>query len=183
MKRMFEVHTQLAKGRKPGMGALDNPSVLTEPIVLLDTSASNPSHDAQLVQMLAITREIVSLVSVQLVRTVSGAATESGNTRDRVDEGFEHHRVVPIRASDRQRQRHTSPIYGEMALAAELASIPIDLVMLAQSLEQGQTQSLPDALGLPVPQATPACHATTEAHLLRQVFPWDAGVQYKQDAV
>jgi len=44
-------------------------------------------------------------------------------------------------------------------------------------------QSIPDAFALPLPQASPACHATAEAEFLRQVFPWDAGHQNEQDAI
>ena len=44
-------------------------------------------------------------------------------------------------------------------------------------------QTIPDALGLPLPQSPPAGHATAVAELLRQVFPRDAGHQHEEDAV
>ncbi|CAH0442631.1 hypothetical protein LMG9673_03446 [Ralstonia pseudosolanacearum] len=59
----------------------------------------------------------------------------------------------------------------------------IDLVMLAQTLEQRQMQSLPNTVSLPVTQAAPACHIAANAQFFGQVFPWDTGLQDKPDAV
>ena len=39
--------------------------------------------------------------------------------------------------------------------------------VLTQAVEQGLVQTIPDALSLPLPQATPAGHATSETQLLR----------------
>jgi len=54
--------------------------------------------------------------------------------------------------------------------------------MLTQAGQQGQMQALPDTAGLPVTQPTPAGHATAKAQFLGQIFPRNAGLQYKQDA-
>lgn len=43
---------------------------------------------------------------------------------------------------------------------------PVDLVMLAQTLEQRQMQSLPNTVSLPVAQAAPACHTAAKAQFL-----------------
>ena len=44
-------------------------------------------------------------------------------------------------------------------------------------------QPMPDTGSLPLAQPAPAGHSTTEAQLLRQVFPRNTGVKYEQDAI
>lgn len=61
--------------------------------------------------------------------------------------------------------------------------MPVDLVVLTQAVQQCLVQTIPDTLALPLSQAPPACHATAEAELLRQVFPWNAGHEDEEDAV
>ena len=43
-------------------------------------------------------------------------------------------------------------------------------------------QALPHAKGVPVAQASPAGHPAATVHLLRQVFPGDAGLEHEEDA-
>ena len=59
---------------------------------------------------------------------------------------------------------------------------PVDLVRGAQPGKQRGMQLLPHACLLPIPQTSPACHARTASHLLRQHLPRNAAFQHKQDA-
>src|ERR1044071_5325638 len=60
-------------------------------------------------------------------------------------------------------------------------SRPVNPVGLTQPIQQGGVQPMPDTGRLPVPQAAPAGHSGTTAHLLRQVLPGNAGLQHEQD--
>ncbi|KGG87724.1 hypothetical protein P368_19620 [Comamonas thiooxydans] len=55
--------------------------------------------------------------------------------------------------------------------------------MLAQTHQHGLVQTLPDAIGIPVTQAPPAGHTAAVTQGLRQIFPWDACLQQKQNAI
>ena len=50
-KRTLETSAQLAEAGKPGMDAFGDPTILAEPVVLLDATASNPGSDAPLAQL------------------------------------------------------------------------------------------------------------------------------------
>lgn len=123
LKRSFEADAQLSEAGEPCMRALDHPSMLTEAVILLDASASDPGNDAAPIQVLPTTREVVALVGVQFVGSASRTAVEARHTRNGVDQCLEYHRIVAIRTRDSHRQRHASPIYNKVTLAAEFASI------------------------------------------------------------
>lgn len=55
--------------------------------------------------------------------------------------------------------------------------------MLTQAYQHGLMQLLPYAGLIPLAQSPPAGHAAAIAQRLRKVFPWNACVQHKQDAV
>src|SRR5262249_34195921 len=57
----------------------------------------------------------------------------------------------------------------------------VDLVGSPEPGQQDLLDSAPAAGGLPVAQAVPTGHAATAAHLLRQVFPGDAGLEEEDD--
>lgn len=57
LKRSFEADAQLSEAGEPCMRALDHPSMLTEAVILLDASASDPGNDAAPTQVLPTTRE------------------------------------------------------------------------------------------------------------------------------
>lgn len=59
--------------------------------------------------------------------------------------------------------------------------LEVDLVSMPEPGQQDLVDAAPDARGLPVAQAVPAGHAATAAHLLRQVFPGDAGLEDEDD--
>lgn len=150
-----------------------------------------PWTDASISQMPVALREVVPLICVELVGAASRTAGEPRHTWNGIDPRFEHHRAMAIGAGHARRQGYAAPVYGEMAFAVELAAIrgirpclfacprgaryrravdarppPVDLVMLAQTLEQRQMQSLPNTVSLPVAQAAPACHTAAKAQFL-----------------
>ena len=55
--------------------------------------------------------------------------------------------------------------------------------MFTQADQHGLVQLLPDTSGIPVAQAPPASHAAAVSKGLGKVFPWNACLQHKQDAV
>jgi len=62
IKRALETNTQFAEAGKPGMRAFDHPAMLAEPVVLFDTTASDPRADASHTQVLPPMCEVVSLI-------------------------------------------------------------------------------------------------------------------------
>ncbi|VVE46111.1 hypothetical protein PHO31112_04415 [Pandoraea horticolens] len=100
-----------------------NPAMLTEAVFLFDATAGDPGSDAALAQMLPASREVVSLVRMVLGGAAPRPAIESGSARYGVNERLTRHRVVTIGTEAYQRQWHATPVYDEMALAAELAAI------------------------------------------------------------
>lgn len=105
------------------MCALNNSTMLAKPVVRLETSASKTGNDASLMQVPSATCEVVSLASMHRIGVAPGATIEARHARDRIDEHFEHLRVVAIRTGGRERQRNASSVHNDAALAAEFASI------------------------------------------------------------
>src|SRR5579859_1345097 len=58
---------------------------------------------------------------------------------------------------------------------------PVDLVSLAQFSQENAVQFLPHAHILPSLEIVQTGHTRTTAHLLRQVFPGNAGLEYKNN--
>ena len=59
---------------------------------------------------------------------------------------------------------------------------PGDLVGAAQPVEQDLVDLVPGAVGLPIPQPSPAGHPAAAVHLVRQVLPGEAGLEDEEDA-
>jgi hypothetical protein len=123
MDAALEANAQLAESGKPGMCTLDDPSMTAEPIVALDASACNPVLDAAQLEMLSAARVVIPFVGMQLVRPAARPAALACNRRQRVDQFFEDHRVMPVGSGDTEHQRDTLPVRDEVAFAAELAAV------------------------------------------------------------
>ena len=77
----------------------------------------------------------------------------------------------------------SSPTPGPDTHAVDGGPRPIDLVVVAQPVQQPMMQGLPDAGGLPVAQPPPAGHAAATAQLLgREQPPGHPGAQHVDDA-
>ena len=66
--------------------------------------------------------------------------------------------------------------------AVQAGPAPVEFIQLAEPVKQCVVDALPDALGLPLLQPSPAGHARAVAQCLGQQFPRDAATQDKEDA-
>jgi hypothetical protein len=71
---------------------------------------------------------------------------------------------------------------GWHAGRVDTGAFPMDLVVLAHSVQHGLVQALPNAGLLPAAESPSTSHAQAAAKLLRQIFPGNTRLQYKQDA-
>src|SRR5436190_10048671 len=77
--------------------------------------------------------------------------------------------------------RFSRPPFGRGKGAVHARPAPIDLVRLAQAVQDRLVQARPDACLLPVAQAPPAGHAAAAAHLRGQHLPGDAALEHEED--
>ncbi len=77
----FEAYAQLAEGSEPGMGSLDHPAMLAQPVVALDAPSGDSVFDATPLEVLVASRVVVAFVCVQFVRPAQRSATHTGNRR------------------------------------------------------------------------------------------------------
>ena len=76
-----ETGAQLAKGRQPGMRALDHPAVAPEPVIALDALAGDAILDASVLEVGTASRIVVALVRMQLVGPAARPARFSAHSR------------------------------------------------------------------------------------------------------
>ena len=143
---------------------------------------------------------------MQLTWTFARTTGKTFYRWDGFDEWNKETRVVHLGARDLSYQRQPTLIHEQMMFAAELAtigrisarmlptcrgrytgsvnasSIPHDLVMFAQPLEDRLMDALPNASFHPFVKPAPTSHATAAAEFTRQIFPRYAGLKHKQDA-
>jgi len=119
----LEAYAQLAEGRQPGVCALHHPAMTAKSVITLDAPTSDTALDAALPEKLAAACKVVTLVGVQLVGPTARSASLARDPRYGIHEFLEHHRIVPVCASDAEHQRDALPVRDEMAFAAELAPV------------------------------------------------------------
>lgn len=119
----LKANPQLSKGGEPSVCALNDPSMASKPVVALNPFARDAWLDASSFEMVPATCEVISFVSVELVRPAQGSAPDTANRRQRIDQFFKHHRIVPIRPCHAEHQRDAVFVSDEVPLAAELASV------------------------------------------------------------
>jgi hypothetical protein len=119
----FEANSQLAEPGKPGMRALDNPTMSAEAVVLLDTTTCDAQGDASLAQTATGPCKVIALAGMKLVRAALRSAGQARHRWYCIDQVFEDNRVMPIGPSHHHRQRKAALVYDEMMFAAELTSI------------------------------------------------------------
>ncbi len=105
------------------MSALDHPTMLAQPIVALDATSGDSVFDATPPEMVAASRIVVALVSVQFVGPAQRSAANASDGRHGIDQLLEDHRVVPVCPGDAEHQRDALPVGDEVAFAAELAAV------------------------------------------------------------
>lgn len=78
---------------------------------------------------------------------------------------------------------YNQPGLDSYASGVNAGPAPVNLIVLAQLGQQGQMQTIPDALRLPVPESSPAGHPAAKAQFFWQVFPRNAGGENEQNAI
>ncbi len=119
----LEAGTQFAEGSQPGVSALDDPAVATEPIIALDASAGDAILDASALEMSTASRVVVTLVRMQFARPAARPSSLAAHRRQGVDQFVEDHRIVTVGPSDAEDQRDALAVRDEVALAAKLAPV------------------------------------------------------------
>ncbi len=79
-------------------------------------------------------------------------------------------------------RRYACPA-GQVCLTAAMVITLVRLIVLAQLGMQAQMQTISDALLLPVPEPSPACHPAAKAQFFWPVFPRNTGGEDEQDTI
>jgi hypothetical protein len=77
------------------------------------------------------------------------------------------------------------PVFGPpggYACRVQRCPLPVDLVRLAQPVQQGWVQLFPHTRLVPFLETTPAPHPRAASHLLGQHLPGDTALEHEQDA-
>lgn len=119
----LEANPELAETSKPGMCALDDPTMTPEPLTAFDTTAANTGLDAALSQIAPATSEVIPFVGVQFARPLARLPVQARYRRNGIKRGLECHRIVPIGSRNRDSQRDAACIYDDVSLRSELASV------------------------------------------------------------
>lgn len=119
----LETNAQFAETGKPCMRALDYPAIPTEPLFAFYATTGDTGRDATLSQVTPTTGKVVTLVCMQFARALAGLAIQTRHRRNRIERGFECHRVVPVGARDRDGQRNASCVYDDVPFRPELAPV------------------------------------------------------------
>lgn len=119
----FEADAQLAEAGKPGMRALDNPTMPPQPLLAFNADTGDAGSHTSMLQTAPASAAVVSLVGMQIVGPLARASIQPTNRRDGGQDGFERHRILPVRAGHRDRQWNTLGVYDKVSLAAELAPV------------------------------------------------------------
>jgi len=108
----------------PRQGPLHYPPVSSELLARFNATPSNSRGYAPLPQGLAASREVVSLLSMQLLRAFARAPTRRlADRRDSIHDFFEDLRVMDIGRRVDHRERDSAPVANNMALRALLSLI------------------------------------------------------------
>ncbi len=159
MSRRRSKRMQFGETSKPGMGALNDPAMPAQPFFALDATPGNARRDPALFQRLPAAGEVVALVRMQLVRTFAGLATQARHCRYRINRALERHRIVPVRARHRERQRNTS---ASTTRCRFILGLPLSAGLGPVSWPPGGWQRWPHPRW-PVPSQSGHARATSEA--------------------
>jgi hypothetical protein len=111
----LESNAQFAETSKPGMRALDDPAMPSEPLLAFHTATSDTGRDATLLQVTPTASKVVALVRMQFARTFAGLTIQARHGRNGIERGFECHRIVPVSPRDRDSEWNTSRIYDDVS--------------------------------------------------------------------
>jgi hypothetical protein len=142
--------------RKPGQRALHDPPVTPQPLARVDSASGDAWDYAPPSQGFSTTREVVSLVGVELVGTLprsAGTATRPPDRLDAIHGLLQDLRVVDVRGGEHYRKWEAPSVRNKVALRARFSLIrrirsgfraPLLAGMLAESSE-ARSQSIKSA--------------------------------------
>jgi hypothetical protein len=114
---------EATKAGEPGESALDDPSVLAQPLTALDATAGNTVLDAAALASKTATAVIIGLVGMQLVRAAPRSAALSRHEWDGVEQFLERFAVVGVGPGQQEGERDAATVGDEVTLGARLASV------------------------------------------------------------
>ena len=112
-----------SEAAEPGQRALGNPTLAPKSLLRLDAPSRDAPLDAPSSQRLATLGEVVSLVRVQLLGTLSRTTSGTLDRLDAIDQLLEQHRVVDVGRREPRRERDALALDHNMALRARFAAI------------------------------------------------------------
>lgn len=107
----------------PGMGPLDYPTMPPEAVFGLDPFACDAGADTAFPARTAAPGVVVTLISVQLVRTKSWPASWSGNGRNAIQQIVQNFGIVNVGGCQEHSQRNTFSIDEKMVFRARFAFV------------------------------------------------------------
>ena len=114
---------QAPKARQPSQGALDHPAVSAQALAALDALAGDAHLDVALRERPATARDVIGLVGVQLGGPFARSSAWPFDRADGIEQRLEGDAVMPVGRSQQDRQRDTTTIDDQVALAARFALV------------------------------------------------------------
>jgi hypothetical protein len=108
---------------EPGEGALDDPTLTTQPRAVFGLAAGNDRLDAALPDEAPILVVVVAAVRDQRPRAASWAADAIADGRDPIEQFEELGNVVTVAASERPGERSATAVYEQVVLAPGATAI------------------------------------------------------------
>ena len=108
---------------KPRQRPFHDPPMPTELLARLDAAAGDARCDAPPAAGVPTTVVVIPLVAVELVGALAGAAPESLDRPDRIEQRLQQARVVPVGRADEDRKRDASAVHEHMMLGARPAPV------------------------------------------------------------
>jgi hypothetical protein len=119
----FVAYGEAAKAVDPGECALDDPSVLAQPLTTLNATARDPVPDAAPEAGVAAAAMIIGFVGMQLVRPAARPARLAWDGWHGVEQVLEGPAVVRVGAAQQESERDAAPVGQKVALGACLAAV------------------------------------------------------------
>ncbi len=119
----FIADGETAEAIEPRQCALDHPPVASQSLADVHTTAGDPGHNGAATAFGPAATMVISLVSVQLVRSAPGTSTPMPHGWHGIKGGCEHEAVMPIGSAQADPERCACPVDHNMALRARFAAI------------------------------------------------------------
>lgn len=119
----FVTDGQAAEMTKPCKGPLDNPSVLSEPVIRFHAATGNPREHSPLAAGFPAPFEIVGLVRMQFPGPASWSATPVPNAWHGIQDLLERHGIVLVRWPHQDAQRYAVGVRHQVVLGSVLPTV------------------------------------------------------------